>query len=76
MMAIAFLFVRMLGDCFKSRQRLGVEILVLRHQLNVLQQRATPSVCTENLARIELVMESRHACGGGTGGRLQVEVAA
>ena len=39
MMAIAFLFVRMLGDCFKSRQRLEAEILVLRHQLNVLQQR-------------------------------------
>ena len=40
MMAIAFLFLRMLGDCFKSRQRLEAEILVLRHQLNVLQQRA------------------------------------
>ena len=34
------LFLRMLGDCFKSRQRLEAEILVLRHQLNVLQQRA------------------------------------
>ena len=40
MMAIALLFVGMLGDCFKSRQRLEAEILVLRHQLNVLQQRA------------------------------------
>src|SRR5271166_6749428 len=40
MMAIAFLFVRMLGDCFKSRRQLEAEILVLRHQLNVLQQRA------------------------------------
>ena len=39
-MAIAFLVVRMLCDCFKSRQRLEAEILVLRHQLNVLQQRA------------------------------------
>ena len=39
MMAIAFLFVRMLGDCFKSRRQLEAEILVLRHQLNVLQQR-------------------------------------
>jgi hypothetical protein len=27
-------------DCFKSRRRLEPEILVLRHQLNVLQQRA------------------------------------
>ena len=40
-MAIVFLFVRMLGDCFKSRLRLEAETLVLRHQLNVLQQRAT-----------------------------------
>ena len=39
-MAIAFLFFGMLGDCFKSRRRLEAEILVLRHQLNVLQQRA------------------------------------
>ena len=40
MIAIAFLFVCVLCDCFKSRQRLEAEILVLRHQLNVLQQRA------------------------------------
>jgi hypothetical protein len=30
----------MLSDYFKSRRRLEAEILVLRHQLNVLQQRA------------------------------------
>src|SRR5216683_7889081 len=40
MIATAFLFVRTLCDCFKSRWRLEAEILVLRHQLNVLQQRA------------------------------------
>ena len=40
MIAIAFLFVGVLFDCFKSRRRLEAEILVLRHQLNVLQQRA------------------------------------
>jgi hypothetical protein len=40
MIAIAFLFVHMAWDCFKSRRRLEAEILVLRHQLNVLQQRA------------------------------------
>src|ERR1700692_4754723 len=40
MIAIGLLFVRMLCDCFKSRRRLEVENLVLRHQLNVLQQRA------------------------------------
>src|SRR5947207_7115013 len=40
MIAIGFLFVRMLCDCFKSRWWLEAEILVLRHQLNVLQQRA------------------------------------
>jgi hypothetical protein len=41
MIAIAFLFVCVLCDCFKSRRRLEAEILVLRHQLNVLQQRAS-----------------------------------
>jgi hypothetical protein len=40
MIAIGFLFVRMLCDCFKPRRRLEAEILVLRHQLNILQQRA------------------------------------
>ena len=40
MIAIAVLFVCVLCDCFKSRRRLEAEILVLRHQLNVLQQRA------------------------------------
>src|SRR3989442_14676691 len=30
----------MLCDCFKPRQQLQAEILVLRHQLNVLRQRA------------------------------------
>ena len=36
---LPFFFVRVLCDCFKSRRRLEAEILVLRHQLNVLQQR-------------------------------------
>src|SRR5216683_186741 len=40
MIAIGLLFVRLLCDCFKSRRRLEAENLVLRHQLNVLQQRA------------------------------------
>ncbi|MFZ0056405.1 MAG: hypothetical protein WAL09_16580, partial [Pseudolabrys sp.] len=40
MFAIAFLFVRVLCDGFKARRRLEAEILVLRHQLNVLQARA------------------------------------
>jgi transposase InsO family protein len=41
MIAIGLLFLRMLCDCFKPQQRLEAEILVLRHQLNVLQ-RHTP----------------------------------
>ena len=41
MIAIAFLVVRMLCDYFKPRRRLEAEILVLRHQLNVLQQHGT-----------------------------------
>ena len=40
MFAIAFLFVGVLCDCFKPRRRLEADVLVLRHQLNVLQQRA------------------------------------
>src|ERR1700686_1462192 len=40
MIAIAFLFVHMVCDCFKSRRRLDAELLVLRHQLSVLRQRA------------------------------------
>ena len=38
MIAIGFLFIRALCDCFKPRRRLEAEILVLRHQLNVLQR--------------------------------------
>jgi hypothetical protein len=38
MIAIGLLFVRMLCDCFKSRRRLEAEIVVLRHELNILQQ--------------------------------------
>jgi hypothetical protein len=45
MFAIALLFVRVLCDYFKSRRRLQSEILVLRHQLNVLQQRAPRRLC-------------------------------
>ena len=33
-------FLRLLCDRFKPRQQLEAEILVLRHQLNILQQRA------------------------------------
>src|SRR5258707_5106982 len=40
MIAIGLLFVRLLSDCFKWRLRLEAEILVRRHQVNVLQQRA------------------------------------
>jgi hypothetical protein len=40
MFGIIFLLLRLLCDRFKSRRRLEVEILVLRHQLNVLRQRA------------------------------------
>jgi transposase InsO family protein len=40
MLAIGLLFVRMLCDCFKSRRRLEAEILILRHQLNILRRSA------------------------------------
>jgi hypothetical protein len=40
MIAIGLLLLRMLFDYFRPRPRLEVEILILRHQLNILQQRA------------------------------------
>ena len=47
MIAIGLLFIRMLCDCFRPRQQLEAEILVLRHQLNVLRQRVPrrPHLC-------------------------------
>jgi transposase InsO family protein len=39
MIALGLLFVRLLRDCFRPRGRLEAEIMVLRHQLNILQQR-------------------------------------
>src|SRR6266581_2536952 len=39
MIAIGLLFIHVLCDYFKPRQRREAEILILRHQLNVLQQR-------------------------------------
>src|SRR5262249_25900213 len=40
MIAIGLLFVRMLCDYFKSRPQLEAEIVILRHQLNLLQRRS------------------------------------
>jgi hypothetical protein len=40
MIAIGLLFVRVLCDYFKSRPQLEAEIVILRHQLNLLQRRA------------------------------------
>jgi hypothetical protein len=40
MFAVGLLLVRMLCDLFKPQPRLEAEILILRHQLNILQQRA------------------------------------
>ena len=40
MIAIGLLFVRMVRDYFKSRPQLEAEIVILRHQLNLLQRRA------------------------------------
>ena len=40
MIAMGLLVIRLLCDRFKPPQQLETEILVLRHQLNILQQRA------------------------------------
>jgi hypothetical protein len=58
MIAIGLPFLRMLCDRFKSPQRLEAEILVLRRQLNVLQQRTPRSyrriLVTEGIRRQRL----------------------
>jgi hypothetical protein len=51
MIAMGLLILRMLCDCFKSRRRLEAEVLVLRHQLNVLQQRAPRRVQLRSIDR-------------------------
>ena len=40
MIALGLLFLRLLYDRFKPRRQLEAEILALRHQVNVLRQRA------------------------------------
>jgi hypothetical protein len=40
MIALGLLFLRLLCDRFKPQQQLEAEILMLRHQLNILQHRA------------------------------------
>ena len=50
-MAIGVLFVRMLSDCSKSRRRLEAEILILRHQLNILRRSTHAAVCVSSIAR-------------------------
>ena len=42
MITIGLLFLRALGDCFKPQWQLEAEILILRHQLNVLQRTPRP----------------------------------
>jgi hypothetical protein len=62
MIAIAFLFVRMLCDAFKPRQRLEAEILVLRHQLSVLQQHAPRrALHLDDVGRSRIPMDWRRA---------------
>src|SRR5258708_28856321 len=60
MVAIALLFVRMLSACFKSRLRLEAEIVVLRHQLNVLRLRAPRRLYLRWADRILFVWLYRH----------------
>jgi hypothetical protein len=68
MIAIGILFVRMLCDYFKSRPQLEAEIVILRHQLNLLHSAsATPAAfalgrsCSVHLAVSSLPSRpSRH----------------
>ena len=63
MIAIGLLFLRMLWDRFKSPQRLEAEIFVLRHQLNVLQQRIPRrQLCLRWVRRLMSSMEKPLHC--------------
>src|SRR5947207_15260741 len=68
MFAVGLLLVRMLCDFFKPRPRLEAEILILRHHLNVLQQRTPrrrptsfPSPWQNGLVE-RLIGSARHEC--------------
>jgi hypothetical protein len=50
MIAIGLLFIRVLCDCFKPRLQLLAEVVILRHQINVLQRRA---LCRPHLRWID-----------------------
>ena len=52
MIAIGLLFIRMLCDFFKPRPRLEVEILILRHQLNILQRKLTGRAAFKSIDRL------------------------
>ena len=58
MIAIGLLFIRMLCDCFKPRQQLQAEILVLRHQLNALRQRCVGPIVPYSFGSIVAALAS------------------
>jgi hypothetical protein len=64
MIAIGLLFVRMLCDYFKSRPQLEAEIVILRHQLNLLQRagRICVDPCLFIRGLLEIIAETAVAC--------------
>jgi hypothetical protein len=73
MIAIGLLLIRMLCDCFKPRAQLETEILMLRHQLSLLQQRTPRCVCRKPRP-FDLVKESRNVDHHGRAALLPFEV--
>jgi hypothetical protein len=58
MITLGLLFIRLLCDRFKPRQQLETEILVLRHQLNILQRRAAGRPHLDWVDRVHLALSS------------------
>ena len=60
MVAILRLLIGALRDCLKSRGRLEAEVIVLRHQLNVLRRQSPRRVRPKAFERAVFVCLYRH----------------
>jgi hypothetical protein len=60
MFAIIYLLGRFIADLFKSRRRLEVENLFLRHQLNIILRRPPQRLRLRGSDRVLIVWMMRH----------------
>ena len=59
MIAILRMLALFVGDLFKSRRRLEIENLLLRHQLNIALRRAQPPLRLRNGDRVLLMLMTK-----------------